>query len=318
MKAWNGYVRQFVSSWISRHLTRKFCRNISMLKNYLRLQGGLLAQKTLNSVSMGDLTVSLVSGAIRIARRPFPRSVAHIAGGQYLTAGIGFITSVVVARLLGPKDFGLAALIISYPALLGSLLAVKSGSITTRYISSFRTTRQASKLLGVCKFGYALDLSIAFVTLILVAASGWWVTGHFYNNAESSWLMLAYTAAFPFWSLVGTSVAILSSFGRFGFIAGLQILSKSIEFFLVVSFLSAGFGVPGFVLGVAASNALIGFIAITVAASALRKENFGPWWSASLRTVTPFRKELTGFFSWNYLAVTCSGILDYLPLMLLG
>ena len=269
-------------------------------------------------MSVGALTTSVFSGEERIAEKPFAQSVAHIAGAQYVTAGIGFLTSVVVARLLGPTDFGLAVLITSYPALLSSLLAVKSGSITTRYISSFRATQKKSELLSTCKFGYAIDLLVALATLVLVALSGWWVAGHFYHIAGSSWLMLGYAVSFPFWSLVGTSVAIVTSFQRFGCVAGLQILSKAIECLVVISLLLMGFGVPGFVLGVAVSNILFGFIALTVATRTLRLENLGSCWGASLSVVTPLRKELTGFFSWNYFAVTCSGLLENLPLMLLG
>ena len=123
---------------------------------------------------------------------------------------VGLITSVVSARLLGPKDFGLTAVIISYPMLLGALLAVKSGTVTTRYISAFRERYQDDALESICLLGFTLDFVVSLTAFILVAATAWWVAEHFFYAPGAAWLMVAFAAAFPIWSLHGTSGAILT------------------------------------------------------------------------------------------------------------
>ena len=267
---------------------------------------------------MLNIAVGAVAGVRKTIRHPIALSAVSIAGSQYIAAGIGFLTGIVSARMLGPKDYGLVAVITAYPALLGSLLAVKSSSVTIRYISNFRATGQASALLSVCKFGFALDLSVSLAAFILVALTGWWVAVHFYSISSFGWLMVAFALSFPFASLAGTSISILSAFQQFNHVAGLQILAQIIEFVFVVGLLLTGFGMPGVVLGTTIGSALIGVIAMIVASVMLYRERFDPWWRASLRDAAPIRKEMTALFGWNYFAVTFSGLLEYLPLMLLG
>jgi len=103
-----------------------------------------LFQQLKNSLA-GKATVPLLSGAttngvfaeqvIAAVRRtvlhPLTEGAVLLAGSQYIAAAVGLVTSVVTARLLGPKDFGLVAVVMSYPMLLGSLVAVKSGTVTT-------------------------------------------------------------------------------------------------------------------------------------------------------------------------------------------
>jgi O-antigen/teichoic acid export membrane protein len=269
-------------------------------------------------MSMMSIPSSVITGVRRTVSHPIALSAVSIAGSQYIAAGIGFLTGIVSARILGPKDYGLVAIITAYPALLGALLAVKSSSITTRYVSSFRATGQASALLSVCKFGYALDLLVSIGAFVLVALSGWWVSGYFYNISSFGWLMVTFALSFPFASLAATSISILSSFQQFNHVAGLQVFARIIEFVFVVGLLLSGFGMPGVVLGNAIGSALIGVIAMIVASVMLYREKFDPWWQASLRDARPIRKEMTSLFGWNYFAVTCSGLLEYLPLMLLG
>jgi O-antigen/teichoic acid export membrane protein len=258
------------------------------------------------------------SGAKRVFRNPIALNTMPIAGASFIGAAIGMATNVVAARLLGPTDFGLVVIITTYPTLLGALFGVKSSSISTQYIAKFRATGKSAELLTICKFGYVLDLLVAIVTMSLVALTGSWVAEKFFDIAGTGWLMFAYSMSFLSWPLLGTSVAVLSSFERFGWLAGVHILGKMIECVVVIALLFAGFGVTGFVLGVAASNILVGLVALQLASLALKREAFDSWWRASLTEITQFRKELVGLFRWNYVELTFSGLLEHVPLMLLG
>jgi O-antigen/teichoic acid export membrane protein len=231
-----------------------------------------------------------------------------LAGSQYVAAAVGLLTSVVSARLLGPKDFGLVAVVTSYPMLLGSLVAVKSGTVTTRYIARFRAEQRADLLAGICKLGYALDFLVSLGSALLVTATSWWVAA----------LMIVFAASFPVWSLSGTSQAILTSFERFRWVALLQVLDQIIGSVLVIGLLLGGFGVAGAVLGGALGNILIALIATCVASNVLRRERLPAWWRGSIKDVRPLRNEISGLFGWNYLIVTGSGLMGQLPLMFLA
>jgi O-antigen/teichoic acid export membrane protein len=95
-----------------------------------------------------------------------------LATSQYLAAIIGFLPNIIAARILGPSDYGTAALIMAYPALLWSFAAVKSISITTRYLASFQTSQQRNDTESICKLGYSLDFCAAVVAFLLVSSTG--------------------------------------------------------------------------------------------------------------------------------------------------
>src|SRR3989344_3141010 len=92
-----------------------------------------------------------------LAYHPIVNSAATFAVSQYTAAGLGFFATVVAARILGPIDYGVAALVMAYPLLIWSFVGIKSVSVTTRYISSFRAAGRNEEIRSICKLGYGLD-----------------------------------------------------------------------------------------------------------------------------------------------------------------
>jgi len=243
---------------------------------------------------------------------------AALAAGQYAAATLNFVTSVLMARLLGPTEYGLVALTVAYPTLIWSFVGVKSVSVLTRYVAGLRVKGENERLKAVVKLGYGLDFLISCIAFILVVGSGWWVSRHFYQRPDIAWLMVIYAASFPLFSLTGTSQAVLSSWERFKWLAVLEVLHPFTKLMLVTVFLLAGFGAAGAVIGTALAQAGIGLIMMVIATELLRREKVGLWWTALLYEAAPLRKELTAFFGWNYLMVTLSGVVGQVPLMMLG
>ena len=292
---------------------------MTLLQQLKNLLAGKAAMPLLTGAAAGGtLTENAIAAIRRTARHPLTEGAVLLAGSQYVAAAVGLVTSVVSARLLGPKDFGLAAVVMSYPMLLGSLVAVKSGSVTTRYIARFRADGRADLLAGICKLGYALDFLVSLGAALLVAVTARCVAPEFFHDPKLVWMMIAFAASFPIWSLAGTSHAILTSFERFRWVALLQVLDQVIGSVLVIGLLLGGFGVAGAVLGAALGNVLIAIIAAGLAGFVLRREHLPAWWRASIEHVRPVRKEIAELFGWNYLIVTGSGLMGQLPLMILA
>ncbi|MGE5215446.1 MAG: lipopolysaccharide biosynthesis protein [Chloroflexota bacterium] len=289
--------------------------SLQQLKNSLV---GKVTVPLLSGAASGTVAENVIAAVRRTARHPLAEGAVLLAGSQYVAAVAGLVTSVVSARLLGPKDFGIAAVVMSYPMLLGSLVAVKSGAVTTRYIARFRADGRAELLAGICKLGYALDFLVSLGAALLVAATAWWVAPEFFHEPNRAWLMVAFAVSFPIWSLSGTSHAILMSFERFRWVALLQVLDQVIGSVLVIGLLLGGFGVAGAVLGAAFGNVLTATIAAKMASVVLRRERMSPWWRGSIERVRPVRKEIAELFGWNYLIVTGSGLMAQLPLMILA
>lgn len=253
-----------------------------------------------------------------VLRHRLAVGAGYLIIGQYAGATLNTLTNVIVARLLGPMDYGLLALTLAFPTIVFSFAAVKSVSVITRYVAGFRATGESGRLKGVVKLGYALDIGMSLLALILVATSAWWVASHFYGRSDLAWLMVAYATSFPLFSLTGVSRAVLSSWERWQLLAVLEVLHPLMKLCLVIGFILLGWGVAGAIVGMATSQAAIGIIMGITATYLLLRNGIGLWWRASFEAISEIKGELSVFFGWNYLLVTLSGFVSQIPLMFLG
>lgn len=265
-----------------------------------------------------EFTRRLLREARGIINHRLARGAGFLAAGQYIAAGLNFATNLLAARLLGPKEYGLVALTMAYPTLLWSFVGVKSLSVTTRYVAMYRAQGENGRLRAVAGVGYALDFLVSCLTFILVAASAWWIARSFYGHPEVAWIMVVYAGTFPFTSLTGGSWAILQSWERFQQLAIFEIFHPFLKLCLAMGLLALGFGVAGVVVGMGLAGALTGLLMAWTATRLLVKEGIGLWWKASFREVMPLLRELVSLFGWNYLAVTLSGVLGQVPVIMLG
>ncbi|HDN80584.1 MAG TPA: hypothetical protein ENG33_08990 [Chloroflexi bacterium] len=267
---------------------------------------------------MNQISQHLIEDARQFLRSPSVQDVGILTIGQYVAAAIGFLTTTVAARILGPEGYGQAALILAFPSLLRSVGNFKSLTVTTRYLAGFRATGKGEEFRAITKLGYIID-ELAFLGVFLtVLITGKWVAEHVYN---ASWMfrgMLIYAASFVILAFRGGSFAVLTAFEKFRWLSALYVLEKGLTFILVIAFLLAGHGVIGLVLGMAISNALMGLISLGTATLLQMRNGIGVWWAASLGSIRSLRRELLSFFSWNYVMTTLSGAIAQVPVMILG
>jgi O-antigen/teichoic acid export membrane protein len=206
----------------------------------------------------------------------------------------------------------------AYPRLLLSFVGIKSVSVTTRYIAKFHATGQNEELKAICKLGYGLDFVISAIAFVIIGLTSYWFASSIYKKPEVSWLMVVYAASFPFLSLTGTSRAILAALRYFHWLSVFQILDRTITLVLMVGFLIAGFGVPGMIIANTIGHVIIGMTMMIGATYVLQRDGLSLWWKASSKRVAPLLRELGGFFGWHYIAVTLSGLIWQVPIILLG
>lgn len=254
----------------------------------------------------------------KILKHPLSYEAGFLTASQYIAAGIGFLTTIFATRILGPEKYGIAVLIMAYPTLLWSFASFKPITITTRYISGFRATKQHGELLSICKLGYILDFLSSCLVLVIVIFSARWVAGHFYKLPELTWLIVLYGISFLFFSLAGTSRAILTSWKAFRLYAIFQIIERVLQFVFVVGLLLLNYGYTGMIIGTALSHTIFGIIMLIFATEILRRGGVGLWYKSSIKQVKHLFKEITSLFRWNYGLITLTGIVEQLPVILLG
>lgn len=266
---------------------------------------------------------ALVGRARTLARASLASPAAVDTGllvaAQYVASAIGLVTAVVAARLLGPTEYGLAAITVALPNLVLAVVAVKTEAVTIHYLSTFRRDRAIAETRALCKVGCAVDFAVGCVALLVVAAAVMSLdVGRIAGLADAPVLVVAYAGCFPLLSLASTGRAVLTAWGRFGTIAALRIADRLVALACTLTVIALGLGAAGIVLATAVSEAIAGVATLVVASAALSADGVGRWWRAPVSPVAALRGELARAFGWNNVVSTASGVLGQGPVLLLG
>ena len=251
-------------------------------------------------------------------RSRFVRDVGTLTLARLAGAGLSVIQGILVARWLGPEQYGIAALVMTYPAVLFSFLDAKSGAASVKYISEFEAQGDARMSLAMCKLGYTVDLTIAAMTFGLVAATAWWAEDHIVRSSGVAGLMVVYAAAFLPWALAGTSKSVLSVHGRFQVMAWTGFASTLLRVTAVLVLVFAGWGVAGVVWGNIAGLALSGIVPAVLVYYAVQGSWGGSWPSASISDLGSRRRDIIRFILFTDLAELVGAFSKKIDIIVLG
>jgi O-antigen/teichoic acid export membrane protein len=256
------------------------------------------------------------TGTVR--QSSFAHDAFKLLTGRYAAAAVSVATTVIAARGLGPIEFGIAAVAMAYPGLIWSVCDVKSVAVTSRYIAGFWATGRIAEIGRMCRLGYAIDLAISLLSMLIVVMTASWIEDVLLRRGETGWLAIAFAASLVVSSLRSTSTAVLAGLNRFGDLAVLEFIERILALVAVAVLLLVGFSAAGFVIGLATAQSAAGFMMATIAQRRMAAAGVPNWWQSRGHAELKIPAEVVRLFGWNYVIVTVSGIVTHLPLTLLG
>ena len=254
----------------------------------------------------------------KILRRKFVHDVGALVVANCGGAGLSLIQGLLVARWLGPEQYGISALVMSYPGLVYTFFDAHCAEASVKYLSEFHAGGDRNRVLAMCKLGYAVDLGIAISTFIVVSLTAPWAARGLALHPGTGQLIIVYTAAFIPRALQGTSYSVLATLGRFSVIAWLDIVTVSARAALVLGLVFFGWQVAGVVWGNALAIVLNGILYLAAAHTLSRRA-----WDASplqgdWKALKGRKREIFGFLAYNDLTVLLGMIPKQLDVLLLG
>jgi len=254
----------------------------------------------------------------KVIGRKFVQDVGVLTVANAVGVVLSFIQAILIARWLGPKLYGVAALVMAYPAVLFGFIDTRSAQASVKYLGEFEAKRDSARALAVCKLGYTVDMAIAILAFMLVAATAWWAEKRIVQMPGMTSLIILYAAAFIPSSLARTSSAVMRTFGRFPALAKINGLCAAVRTTLVVGLVWMGYGVAGVVWGNALVLALRGLMLSLISYPVAKQAWGSSWLWGRWHTLRGVRWEIAGFFFYNNLNGLMGVFVRRLDLIVLG
>jgi O-antigen/teichoic acid export membrane protein len=181
------------------------------------------------------------------ASRQRLRHVLHLLTGNAATMVIGLASVALVARALGPVQYGMLALTFSYAQAIERLVSFQSWQPMIRYGAELTAPEQRDDLKSLLKFGLMLDLAGAvagWVIAIVLAVAAHFL---FHWSAESLRLVVVYATVLLF-TLTGMPTAVLRLTGKFRAVAYGQVFSALMRLVACALAFISGAGLMEFAL----------------------------------------------------------------------
>ncbi len=260
----------------------------------------------------------LVDTLRRGIRSRFAKDAGVLAGGQLLASVAAFAQGLVVARVLGPKEYGVALLIISVPTMMFSLLDARTSAAAVKYLTEFDSEGTPDRVRAMTRLGYSVDLGIAVLTLGLVALVSSLAAAKVVHAEEYAGLIVIYSTALIPKSLSGTSQSVLSVCGRFQAMAVIQLVAKAVGVVAVLGLVLTGWGIEGVIYGRMAELVVIGLTLLVVASQTVRRKWGGNWLLAPFRALRGKLREILRFLAFTNLTELVNVLSKQADMNLLG
>lgn len=245
------------------------------------------------------------------------RKIAKGAGiaftGTFIGLALGYVSRMIIARLLGASDYGLVSL--GYAALIIGWALSSLGLPTgmQRYVSFYKGKEDAGRIKGtiIAALKISFPLSIVFALLFFFGAE--WISIHIFHEPSLAPILRIFSIGIPFYVLAINFISATIGFQDLRYRVYVNDLFQNIfKLVAIVVFLALGFGVIGAAWGWALAVIGMPFLAFYF----LEKRVF-PVFSPKIKAV-PMEKELFSF-SWPLIFTTFAGlIIGWTDTLMLG
>lgn len=193
-----------------------------------------------------------------LLKRSFVRDVLTLQAGSVFTLGLGFVKSIVLARLLGLEGFGLYAVAVSFVGTFKLFTGFgQEQSLITYFAEAFHQ-KSESGMRAVLRYYVILSLIAAGLILALAIISPFIARALYATNAP----LIATMASIGFLSLLvslphSLTISLLQIVRRVPVMTVLENLSQVLQLLLAAAFVLADFGPTGILMGFLVSNLLM-------------------------------------------------------------
>ena len=245
------------------------------------------------------------------------RKIAKGAGISFIGTAIGmffgFITRIIIAKWLGPSDYGLISLGFAAMSIAATLSLFGMGAGIKRYVPFYKGKGDVGRIKGtiLASLKISFPLSVIFAFLLFWYAD--WISVHFFHELDLTPVLRIFSFAIPFLVLSDNFISVTIGFQDMKYVVYVRdIFQNLFKLGAIVILLVLGFGVLGVAWGWSLSIVLMPFLAFYF----LEKKVF-PILKTKIKAI-PVEKELFSF-SWPLIFTATAGlVMGWVDTIMLG
>lgn len=246
------------------------------------------------------------------------RNSGWLVGAYLLAFGLAFVQNVLLARSLGPAEFGLLAIVIFLVTFVQLLVGSRVWEAATTFVVRYRAHGDAARTTATVKLCYLVDAigaGVGALLLLALAAPASRIFGEGTIAGPIRLYALSLLLAIP----MATASALLRVADRYRWLA-VQTVGENLIRLLAVSVVLATFGpqmewvIAAYLLAVAASAASLLWLA-----SRVRSElGLIPWRAAPLRVLAEDLGAIVRFLLYSNLSGTARVLTGRVDVLIVG
>lgn len=265
-----------------------------------------------------DLADRLRRLGLSARRSSLLRNAGKLGAAEVVGLMASLVQALVLARTLGPRAYGTAALILALPAFVFTFFDPQASEAVVKYLGAATAKDDGPRARGVIKVAYLVDASLALVGIAVVAACAPWAADRILGSDSQAGLLVVAASCIGLAAPADTSRAVLSTFGRFSAVAWVDGANAAARAALVIGLVSAGHGVAGVVVGTGAGLVAQSLLLGGLAHACTRRATGESWLRGRRDAIRPQLREMGRFLLYTDLTSLAAVFVKQADLVVLG
>jgi O-antigen/teichoic acid export membrane protein len=223
------------------------------------------------------------------------KNSGYLFSGTGVSAALGMLQGILVARLLGVEGYGIVGVITLFTGIVNNLISFRMGEVVIKYVGEYVEAGNEKQAAALFKLAALVEMGasvVAFALLVLLAPLA---AQYLAKDASLTSLFVLYSLVVLANLIAESSTGLLQIFDRFRPIAILGLVGNIVTLALVALVYWLRGGLAGILLAYLIGKA-VSALGLSLVALLESSHRWGRgWWRASLQPLRPRFRQLTHF-----------------------
>lgn len=223
------------------------------------------------------------------------RNSGYLFSATGVSAAIGMLQGILVARLLGVNDYGVLGIITLFTSVINRLLSFRMGELVIKYVGQYHEQGDEQRAAAVFKVSALLEVAASAVAYTLLVVLAPLAASYLAKDASYTPMFIVYGIIILFNLMTESSTGLLQIFDKFQPIS-IFLVAQSLFTLGLITIIYFREGDLLAILIAYMVGKAIGGIGISISALVNASRQWGSsWWRAPIRILKPQARELAHF-----------------------